>query len=187
MAASVARCVLLAGLLVSATSCSLPGPAIGPVAPRTALTERAWTDERGAQVRLATWRGRPLVVTMIYRTCQFRCPMTLAKLRRVATAFREAGEPVEVVLVTLDPRNDTPARLADFKQAERLGDAWHLLNGDDESTRALARFLRVHASNDDNHIDHDVKIAVFDGAGRFTTAFEGWDFAAEDVIAATKR
>jgi protein SCO1/2 len=172
-------------LLVAASSLSC-----APGTPRAAhspaeITERTWSDERGQAVRLSTWRGTPLVVTMLYRACVSRCPMTLAKLRRVEAAFAAAGRPVGFVLVTLDPRNDTPARLANYKRSEGLDDAsWHLLGGDDESTKALSDFLRLRAFRDDTHIEHDVRVAVFDGSGRLARRFEGWSFAEADVLEA---
>lgn len=153
----------------------------------TDLAERPWTDERGETVRLATWRGTPLVVSMFYRTCKFRCPMTLAKLRRVEASFLRAGQPIAFVLITLDPENDTPERLASFKKAEHLGDAsWHLLNGDRATTREFSQVLRLRAFKDDTHIDHDVQIAVFDAAGRLTRSFRGWDFDDTEAIVASR-
>jgi hypothetical protein len=44
--------------------------------------------------------------------------------------------------------------------------------------------LGVRATYDDEHIDHDVRIAVFDARGRLVRDFAGWDFDADQVVAA---
>ncbi len=181
----------LVAALVAALSTSCAPRAAAPTA-RTGSVQvvdvdhRAWTDDRGQTVTLADYRGAPAVVAMFYRSCRVRCPMTLGALRRVEEAFAKAHEPVRFVLVTLDPQSDTPERLAKFREEQRLDGTWHLLSGTLTSTRALARFLNLRAFTDDTHIDHDVRIGVFDRAGRFTRSFQGWDFDADDVIAATR-
>ena len=45
-----------------------------------------------------------------------------------------------------------------------------------DQTRALARMLGLRAVYEEGHIDHDVRIAVFDAAGRLVRTFVGWDF-----------
>jgi protein SCO1/2 len=136
-----------------------------------------WKDDRGDAVTFSKWRGTPEVVTMFFRGCNLRCPRTLDKLREVEAAFVRRKLPVQIVLVTLDPRNDTSDRLRDFKEAEHLSQGtWHLLSGSLSATRELGRALGIHASYDDSQIDHDVRIALFDADGRLVRTFEGWHF-----------
>jgi protein SCO1/2 len=135
-----------------------------------------WTDDHGQAVTLSRWGGAPQVVTMFFRGCDLRCPLTLAKLHDVEAAFSRVGQPVQFVLVTLDPRNDTPERLADFKAARHLGETWHLLAGNNSDTQELGKLLGIHRTYDDLHIDHDVRIALIDADGRIVQMFEGWHF-----------
>jgi protein SCO1 len=142
-----------------------------------------WRDDRGEVVTFSKWRGTPEVVTMFFRGCTLRCPQTLGKLRDVEAAFSRRKLPVHIVLVTLDPRNDTPDRLRDFKEAEHLSEnTWHLLSGNDSATRELGRALGIRPSYDDSHIDHDVRIALFDSEGRLVRTFEGWHFDDEAMF-----
>jgi protein SCO1/2 len=144
-----------------------------------------WEDERGAVVALSKWRGTPEIVTMFYASCTFRCPLTLAKLKRLEAAFAKRASPVHFVLITLDPRADTPDRLRDFKRSEHLADdTWHLLAGDDGDTKELSRILGVRPSHGDSHIDHDVKIAVVDANGLLLQTLDGWHFDEDAVVAA---
>lgn len=136
-----------------------------------------WQDEHAKSVALDAWRGEPLVVAVAYTSCRVRCPLTVAKLRKVESAYAAAGKPAQFVLVTLDPANDSAARLAAYKRARKLPEAnWHLLRGSLEQTRALLAYLNVRALDDGSHIDHDIKIFTFDGQGKLVRTFEGLGF-----------
>jgi len=154
--------------------------------PAGSLYDRPWrfVDDQGSTVTLAQWRGAPVVLTMFYCSCSTRCPNTIRKLRRMEEIFVRKNVRANFVLVTLDPRNDSPARLSDFKRAERMDAAWHLLAGGDTETRELARLLAVHPGYDDAHIDHDVRVAILDAAGEVTVEYEGWSFDEEAAVAA---
>src|SRR3990170_1943817 len=66
-------------------------------------------DQRGLTVSLARFSGRPVLVTFAYAHCQTVCPVIV---HDVLTARRAAGPPSPAVLVvTLDPERDVPARL----------------------------------------------------------------------------
>jgi protein SCO1/2 len=175
--------------MLLALGCAGQRPA--PLAARPvplALFDRTWSDEAGARVTFASFGGAPLILTMIYRTCRSRCPMTIHKLEQVAAAFRMRGVLANFVLVTLDPVQDTPARLAAFKQEQGLDAAtFHLLSGELSQTRELAKFLRVRAAYDDFHIDHEVRTAVFDGTGRLVLNLEGWSFPDALPVSATTK
>ena len=189
--APLAACLPLGLLLLGACASNLPPETAsrGAQAPLTPADwfERSWLDEQGKAVKLSTWRGTPLVLTMVYRTCRSRCPMTIHKLQRVERAFRAHGRNANFVLVTLDPLGDTPPQLAAFKKEQGFDSWWHLLGGELNQTRALARFLRVRPAYDDNHIDHEVRTAVFDAQGRLVENIAGWAFDDNEPVIATRQ
>jgi protein SCO1 len=175
--------------LACAPSTSAAGPAGASGAARPAQAVALfdepwlWTDERGEAVALSKWRGTPAIVTMFYASCTFRCPLTLAKLKRVEAAFARRNLPVAFFLVTLDPRADTPDRLLEFKRHNHLSDGgWHLLAGAEGPTRALGHLLGVRPSYGDPHIDHDVKVAVVDASGLLLQTLDGWHFDEDAVV-----
>jgi protein SCO1/2 len=131
-----------------------------------------WRDEDGAEVRFDSWRGAPIVVTMIFTSCTSTCPLTIEKLRRVTETFEHEGRAATFVLVTLDPSNDTPEQLRRFKASRQLPGKWHLLRGSDEQTRELADLLQVHVL-DDSHVFHDARIVVFDRDGNIAGQLRG--------------
>jgi protein SCO1/2 len=169
----------------ASVACASSLPESGDIASAASLFDQPWRwrDERGQDVILSQWRGKVLVVTMFYRSCQTRCPMTVGKLREVAGVFERERVPANFVLVTLDPQSDTPPRLRAFKESHGLsGDSWHFLTGGEAQTRELARTLGVHPAYDNGHIDHEVRILVFDEEGRPLRRFRGWAFDAHAVL-----
>jgi protein SCO1/2 len=158
-----------------------------PAAASVFQLQGGWSDDQGRPVRFADWSGKPLVLTMFYRSCQTRCPLTLSKMQSVARNYSARNIDANFVLVTLDPRNDTAARLAAFKSSHTLPDSWHLLSGDDQQTKGLARLLGLRVAYDDGHIDHDVRIWFFDAAGHPLHSYAGWSFEDGEALLPAKR
>ena len=176
--------LLLTAAAALQTGCALrasPSSQGHAVADDAVLHQRLWRDETGRAVAIDDYKGAPFVVTEVYTSCQVRCPMTLDTLREMDAALQSRGVTASFVLVTLDPRTDTPERLQRWKRARNLSASYHLLSGSEEGARALARYLDVHAAYDQGHIDHDVQIALFDATGHQTRRYGGWSFDAADM------
>ena len=74
------------------------------------------TSARGP-VRLAEFRGAPVVLFFGYTSCPDVCPTTLSRLARATRRLGPRADRVRVVMVTVDPERDTPARLAEYTAA----------------------------------------------------------------------
>jgi protein SCO1/2 len=172
----------LLGLVLAAVGLAVSGCArsVPPAPP--APPGGGWTDERGEAVLWKSFLGAPVVVSAFFTSCTVRCPLTVSKLKEVDLAFQRSGAVVPIVLLTLDPRTDTPERLSRFREERGLPAHWRLLRGSPADTYALARRLRVDPAYDTGHIDHEVRIAVFDGAGRLAHSFSDWSFDASAAV-----
>lgn len=102
-----------------------------------------WTDARGEQVELSSLAGHPVVLAMVYTSCQMSCPLTIDQMKRIeAKLDPKARANARFVLVSFDPARDTPKRLAEVARERRLtGANWVLLTGTDDSVRELAAVL----------------------------------------------
>ena len=64
-------------------------------------------------------RGRPVIVTFLYTTCDDTCP---AQAQTVRGALDDLGEDVPALAIAVDPPRDTPARARAFlAKAARAG------------------------------------------------------------------
>jgi len=73
--------------------------------------------------------GRPVVLSFIYTTCTTICPVvsqTLSQLQRKLGADRDR---VHLVSISIDPEEDTPARLAAYARKYDAGPEWQHYTG----------------------------------------------------------
>lgn len=112
-------------------------------------------DQRGETVRLADLEGRPALVTFAFGNCDDICPLVVHQAR----AARDSAwgpEGASLVVVTLDPWRDTPARLepiarrwgmegphdhllsGSVREVEAALDAWHVARSRDPQTGDVA-------------------------------------------------
>ena len=115
----------------------------GPLADIGPAPEVELTDAQGRPFRLADLRGRAVVVSFIYTTCNGTCPLTTAALDRVRSALKARhlwGDRVAFVSITLDPERDTPEVLRRYASIYRAEPSrWHFLTGPPEKVRAVLK------------------------------------------------
>jgi protein SCO1 len=148
----------------------LPAGEAAAVRPSIYDLATTWHDDTGAAVTFGQWRGHRMALTMSFTRCQRTCPfITMRAMRRLEDRLRADAEPTEFVVVTLDPKTDTPPVLAAYKEAQGFTSGhWHFLAGSLDDTERLARRLGIAFQQSEDHIFHSFKIVVFDGSGQPT-------------------
>lgn len=108
-----------------------------------------WTNDVGRPLKLASLRGRPVVVAMFFASCEYACPVLVNDLKRLRASLPAAEqERTQFVLVSFDTARDTPAALAAFRARMALDAHWTLLRGDATSVQDLAMLLGVKYKQD---------------------------------------
>jgi len=129
----------------------------------------ALTDQNGRNFRLDERRGRPMLVSMFYTSCQFVCPMLIESIRDVEQQLSPAErEHVGVLLVSIDPEHDTVAVLKRTSD-QRAGDParWTLARTDAASVRKLAAVLGIqYRALGNGEFNHTTAILLLDPQGR---------------------
>ncbi len=113
------------------------------------------TDDNGQTVDETAFRGEPTVVYFGYSGCGNQCPLTLARLAKVARAAH-----FRVLFVSVDPL-DGPAVLHAFVSHYAPLDI-HGLSGSPSAIADIARRYRAA----DRVPDHATALYVFDARGR---------------------
>lgn len=132
-----------------------------------------WRDQTGTARPLASLRGRPRLLSLVYTNCTSICPMTVAAMQEVEA---KVGGRAGYVLVSLDPERDSPARLAEYARAHQLSDRWTLFSGAEDDVRALAALLHVQYRRvNANEIDHTTTLTILDADGRIVAQFDQAD------------
>ena len=153
------------------------------------LLESTWRDTLGSSVRLEDLPGTVRIVTLIYTTCEYACPATLADLRKFEAAIPRASLPnVHFVLVSMDPERDTPGVLAEYAKNHGLAaERWTLLQGSTEATRELAAVLGFRFKKVGAGFTHSNAVYALDRRGVVVATASGQPLPAELLSSAIER
>jgi len=127
------------------------------------------TDQSGVATSLDRYRGQPVLVSMFYGSCPHVCPMLIATMQRYERELPEAQRGrLRVLMVSLDPARDTPAKLTEVAERHRVDLArWTLARTDAASVRKLAAVLNIqYRQLPDGEFSHATVITLLDGNGR---------------------
>ena len=169
-----------------AGACSkTPDATIGDNAPTTAtvlpaprpLPEFALVDESGAAQSRSLFEGEWHLLFFGFTNCPDICPTTLATLTSATKELRQrnAGPVPRIVLVSVDPRTDTPERLGEY--IAYFGEGTRGLTGSEDALRELTEPLGVYFREvplDDGYtVDHSAAVLLINPDGEFHALFSG--------------
>jgi protein SCO1/2 len=142
-------------------------------------------DRAGRAVRLGEYRGRPLVISLIYTSCYHICPTTTQHLARVVRNARQVlGEQsFQVLTIGFDTPNDTPAGMREFAAQQGVNDAdWDFLGADAATMERLVRNLGFIYFATPKGFDHLIQATVVDGTGKIYRQVYGMTFEAPQLV-----
>jgi protein SCO1/2 len=153
-------------------------------------------DQEGRALAKASLSGRPALVTFAFAHCTSICPALVERSLTAQALLRERARsgalPVDrvprVLIVTLDPWRDTPARLPALAERWRLapGESFVASGEVDAVLRALDAFGVPRVRNDANgDLAHPPLVFVLDATGRIAFASSGSSAELVDLLART--
>ena len=138
-----------------------------------------FTTALNRPLRLSDYRGKPLVVNLVYTSCADICPMISENLARAVSVGQAAlgSDSFQVVSVGFDPRNDTPQRMLAFARRHGLQlRNWEFLSGDPDTIDEFSRDLGFLFWPGPQGFDHLSQTTVIDPEGRIYRQIYGTDF-----------
>lgn len=133
------------------------------------VSDHRLLDSAGETVRMGDFRGRPLVVNLVYTSCYHSCSVSTRYLGQIVDIAREAlGESAfSVATVGFDAANDTPERMAAYARQQGIDTpGWRFLSADPTTARALADELGFSYAASPKGFDHMAQVTIVDGKGR---------------------
>jgi protein SCO1/2 len=137
------------------------------------------TDSTGAPLALRAFRGKPLVISLVYTACSSICPTSTQHLITAVTDARRVlgSDRFNVLTIGFDARNDTPARLTQFASAQGIaGPGWRLASADAATIEALLRDLGFSYATIAGGFDHVTQTTLVDADGKIYRHVYGDDF-----------
>jgi len=134
-------------------------------------------NQDGEAVSMRSLRGKPVIVTFLYTTCDDTCP---AQAQTVRGALDDLDEDVPALAIAVDPPRDTPERAKVFlAKAKALGRIDFVL-GTRAELKPLwkAFFIRPQSINE----EHQARFTLVDKKGFQRIGFPG-DQATPETLA----
>jgi protein SCO1/2 len=137
----------------------------------------------GAEVTLARYRGKVVLMAFGFTSCAAVCPITLATLAEARSNLGEAADAVQVIFVTVDPERDDAARMKDYLEA--FDPSFVGATGKPDALAVVRKNYGVTAikrgTGNDYVMDHSSSIYLIDRAGKLR-AMMPYGHAAEDFV-----
>jgi len=185
----------------------LNGVARAQVAPMTGklLDDVAIQQRPGAEVPLDLWfrdaddrpvqlrqlfRGRPVILNLVYYRCPRLCKMTTAGLLRTLRVMElKAGQAFDILTISFDPREPASEAKAARHTALTLyeqpsaTEGWNFLVGDADAIDALVQSVgfRLAFDEDLDQYAHAAGLVILTPEGRVSRYLNGVEFASRDL------
>lgn len=186
------RVAIIAGALLAAAGGVLVARGLFAPPPELAGTlieppmaaEDFTLTSRDGPVSLSDFRGRTVVLFFGYTYCPDVCPLTLAGLGQAVEALGDAGEEVQVIMVSVDPDRDTPERVGRY--AANFHPSFLGLTGTAEEVGRVATAFGIYHGKDepdelgDYMVSHSATVTVLGPEGRIRLLWP-YDVPPEDL------
>lgn len=132
------------------------------------LQDFRFYDSQGRPVSLSKYRGRPLLISMIFTSCHHVCPAITRHLASAVEAAREVLEDdsFQVITVGFDTAVDTPDAMRIFAARQNIEDPnWDFLSASAETVSGLVENIGFVYFPSPRGFDHINQVTVVDREG----------------------
>jgi protein SCO1/2 len=125
-------------------------------------------NQDGEDVRMRSFRGRPVIVTFLYTTCEETCP---AQAQTVRGALDQLGHDVPALAIAVDPPRDTPQRARAFLTKNRVLGRLDFVLGSRAQLRPLWKGFAIQPQTVTQ--EHQARFTLVDKRGFQRIGFPG--------------
>lgn len=93
----------------------------------------------------------PIMLNFIFTSCNAICPVMSSTFQSVQEKLGKERSKVRMVSISIDPENDTPARLREYAEKFQAGPQWQMLTGSIENSIAVQRAFGVFRGDKMSH------------------------------------
>jgi protein SCO1/2 len=166
----------LVALLASAAAVASPAPERTLLAePPRAITDVQLTDQSGKAVKLADFRGAPVLMFFGFTHCSTACPAALHQLRQLERQHGAELGKTRIVIVSVDGERDTPAAMQTWLRplsANFIGLTGAPVRVQNMAAQFSAAFYKLPGrSAGEYSMEHNSQIFLLDAQGRLRATF----------------
>lgn len=144
----------------------------------------------GQRVSLNEYRGKPLVISLIYTSCYHICPTTTQHLDKVVRkAYSVLGKDTfNVVSIGFDTVNDTADSMRIFAHQQGIdAENWTFLSTDKQTIASLAKDIGFQFFPSPRGFDHLLQSTILDANGVVRRQVYGMQFDTPHMIEPLKQ
>jgi protein SCO1 len=164
----------------SPSHAGLQGLPIRPMKPAPPLELRDYT---GSRVNLKALRGKATLVTFVYTHCPDVCPVIVSNLAEAQRELGARARQVQIVAVTVDPKNDTAVAVKKFLAERGATGRMDYLIGSRNELQAVwkAWGIGVSVNNYEDTEGHSALLFAITPAGKIDEVFSS-DFTPQQIV-----
>jgi protein SCO1/2 len=133
-------------------------------------------NQDGDTISMRNFRGRPVIVTFLYTSCEDTCPL---QAQTVRGALDELGEDVPAIAIAVDPPRDTPERARAFLSEQRALGRLDFVLGTRAELKPLweGYYIRPQSVTQ----EHQARFTLVDERGFQRVGYPGFEATAERI------
>jgi len=163
---------------------------IGQAAIGNRLSDHRFQDTERRDVTFADFRGKPVVVNLVYTACSHVCPLVLQTLYGAVESAQDAlGQgSFSVVTIGFDSAHDTPERMRAYARSQGVDrPGWRFLAADAETVARLTEELGFVVVPSAQGFDHMAQTTIVDQEGVIYRQVYGGDFEVPAIVEPLKQ
>ena len=120
----------------------------------------ALRDQEGDRVSMRALRGRPVIVTFLYTTCEESCP---AQAQQIKLGLDRLGEDLPTLAVAVEPKTDTPANARRFLREQGMVGRMDIVLGSRRQLEPVWKGFAIQPQRAD--VEHQARTVLIDARG----------------------
>jgi len=145
--------------LVGALTCAAALVTVAAASPVSRLTVRyeapqvtlVRADGRRVSLPSELDDGRPVLLNFIFTTCSSTCPLTSRTLEEFRRKLGGTATKLHMMSISIDPEQDTPARLSEYARKFHAGPEWQYYTGTVAASIAAQKAFDVYRGEKMSH------------------------------------
>ena len=132
------------------------------------LPDLTFQSQRGEPLSLSSWRGKPLLINLVYTSCYHTCSVATRSLAMVVAKAQAifGKEAFHLVTIGFDTLVDTPQAMDYFARQHGVSDKqWDFLSGDAETIQKLTQAVGFTFFRSPKGFDHLAQVTIVDANG----------------------
>ena len=135
-------------LLTAATAATVSRSSVSYEPPAVTLVR---ADGKSVSLPRELDDGRPVLLNFIFTTCSSICPLTSRTLEEFQRQLGAEAAKVHLMSISIDPEQDTPARLTEYAHRFHAGPQWQYYTGTVAASLAAQRAFDVFRGEKMSH------------------------------------